>query len=289
MINLKLSEMNLRDPFILPFEGKYYLYFQPGHFAWHGCDGFYVSTSRDLSEWSEPQKCFDPPEGFWATDNYWAPEVHYYNGKFYMVASFKAAGHMRASQILVSDAPKGPFVPSSYPITPNNWMCLDGTLYFEDGKPYMVFSHEWTQIKDGEICYFELSSDLTEAVSKPVTMFKASDAGWTTSIGDGNFVTDGPFLFRTKDNKLIMTWSSNENGRYSIGVAYSSNGSINGKWLHSKKTLSKLDGGHSMLFRAFDGQLYITMHTPNNPNGAERPRLFRVEEIPDEPFLKLNS
>lgn len=54
-----------------------------------------------------------------------------------------------------------------------------------------------------------------------------------------------------------------------------------------KKTLSDLDGGHSMLFHSFEGQLYLTMHTPNNPNGAERPRLFRVTETAEEPFLKL--
>lgn len=281
--------MNIRDPYILPYGGKYYIYSSPGKYAWNGYDGFYFSVSSDLEEWTEPKKCFDPPVGFWATNNYWAPEVHVYNGKFYLIASFKAVGHMRASQIMVSDSPEGPFEVLSYPVTPNNWMSLDGTLYVENNVPYLVFSHEWKQTKDGEICLLELSKDLTEPVSAPQLMFKASDASWTTTIGDDNFVTDGPFLHKTKYGKLIMTWSSNSNGRYSIGVAVSDNGSITGNWKHCKQTLSGLDGGHSMIFKTFDGELYITMHTPNNPNGKERPVLFRIEEIPEEPFLKINA
>lgn len=30
---MKLSDIQIRDPYILPFEGKYYLYFQPGQHA----------------------------------------------------------------------------------------------------------------------------------------------------------------------------------------------------------------------------------------------------------------
>ena len=28
-------------------------------------------------------------------------------------------------------------------------MTLDGTLYVENGLPYMVYAHEWIQILDG--------------------------------------------------------------------------------------------------------------------------------------------
>ena len=280
--------MHIRDPFILPYEGKYYLYSQPGKYAWNGCDGFYCSVSDDLVEWTEPEKCFDPPVGFWATNNYWAPEVHYYNGKFYMIASFIAKGHMRASQILASDSPEGPFEVWSCPITPGHWMCLDGTLYIENEKPYMVFSHEWKQTKDGTICYIELSEDFKMPASEPKFLFNASSAPWVDSIGDDNYVTDGPFMHKTKDGKLLMIWSSNnKKGRYSMGVAYSSNGSITGEWKHCANSLSNLDGGHGMIFKSFDGQLYMTMHSPNNPHGAERPRLFAIEEITQEPFLRL--
>ena len=30
-------------------------------------------------------------------------------------------------------------------------MCLDGTLWVEDGKPYMIYCHEWVETVDGEM------------------------------------------------------------------------------------------------------------------------------------------
>lgn len=161
---MKLSEIHIRDPFILLFEGKYYLFGTPGKYAWKGAGGFWCYLSDDLENWSEPIKCFEAPEGFWATENYWAPEVHYYNGRFYMFASFSAKGHMRAVQILSADKPQGPYEVWSCPLTPNDWICLDGTFYVENGIPYMIFCHEWLQITDGEMCVVQLSSDLKHTI-----------------------------------------------------------------------------------------------------------------------------
>ena len=45
---MKLSEIHIRDPFILPFEGKYYLFGTPGKFAWQGGAGFWCHISDDL-------------------------------------------------------------------------------------------------------------------------------------------------------------------------------------------------------------------------------------------------
>ena len=55
-------------------------------------------------------------------------------------------------------------------------MTLDGTLYVEDGKPYMVFCHEWVQTIDGTMDCIQLEDDLSDTVGEPRMMFKASDA-----------------------------------------------------------------------------------------------------------------
>jgi hypothetical protein len=50
----------------------------------------------------------------------------------------------RGSQILVGASPLGPFAPfASRPTLPEDMMTLDGTLWVEDGVPYMVYCHEW--------------------------------------------------------------------------------------------------------------------------------------------------
>ncbi len=74
----------------------------------------------------------------------------------------------------------GPFIPiSDKPITPNDWECLDGTLLIENGIPYIIFSHEWAQVYDGQICVMPLSEDLKTPLDKPTILFRASEAPWT--------------------------------------------------------------------------------------------------------------
>lgn len=180
---MRLDEIHLRDPYVWTEngEGRYYLYGTMGTTAWDGqAIGFDAYSSRNLIDWEGPFPVFRPPEDFWADRHYWAPEVHLYQGKYYMFASFKAENRCRATQILIADNPLGPFVPhGSGPVTPSDWECLDGTLYVDDdGAPWLVFCHEWVQVKDGEIRAVRLTSELDAAMGEPVLLFHSSDAHW---------------------------------------------------------------------------------------------------------------
>ena len=85
------NEINIRDPFVLVHEGKYYLYGTRGATCWGPADGFDVYVGDDLEHWDGPVECFHNDGTFWADRNYWAPEVYFYQGAFYMFASFKNA------------------------------------------------------------------------------------------------------------------------------------------------------------------------------------------------------
>lgn len=276
-----LDAVHLRDPFILPVasQGMYYL-FGTGWPLPNG-RGFVCYRSRDLVAWEGPQVVFEPPEGFWADRHYWAPEVHAWRGGFYMFASFKAEGVPRGTQILVSDAPDGPYgLHSEGPVTPREWECLDGTLHVApDGAPWMVFCHEWTQVGDGEICAIPLTPDLKAAAGEAKLLFRASEAPWGRETGANprGRVTDGPFLHRTKDGALLMLWSSFGEGGYKLAVATSESGTIDGPWRQAEQPLIGDDGGHGMMFRRFDEALMLTFHQPNRAPD-ERPRLFSVIE-----------
>ena len=82
---MKLKEINLRDPFVLPEDGKYYLYGSRGSSDFDKMLGFDVYVSNDLENWSNPTEVFSASEDFWATKCFWAPEVHKYQGKYYML------------------------------------------------------------------------------------------------------------------------------------------------------------------------------------------------------------
>ena len=53
-----LNEINLRDPFILADNGKYYLYGTGGSKNFGENFGFSVFVSEDLVHWSEPKTVF---------------------------------------------------------------------------------------------------------------------------------------------------------------------------------------------------------------------------------------
>ena len=275
---MQTDQINIRDPFVLLSDGTYYLYGTRGSTCWGQATGFDVYTSPDLEEWEGPVPCFENDGSFWADQNYWAPEVHPWRGAFYMFASFKSETRHRGTAILRSDTPMGPFVPwSDGPVTPKDWECLDGTFFAdEQGMPWMVFCHEWVQVGDGEMLAMPLTGDLRASAGEPRLLFKASEAAWVKKLhhssGMDGYVTDGPFLWRARDGRLLCLWSSASESGYTQGLAVSDTGKIDSHFSQLPPLFDR-DGGHGMLFRRKDGALILTLHSPNT-HLDERPRFI---------------
>jgi hypothetical protein len=251
-------------------------------------------TSKDLVNWTGPHIIFQTPPDFWGDvgiRGIWAPEMHAYKGKYYLFLTFDTNSRFpeqwrdwlprvkRGSQILVGDSPLGPFEPfENHSTLPVDMMTLDGTLWIEDGVPYMVFAHEWVQIKDGTIEMVRLKDDLSATAGEPKRLFNGSDAPWgRASAQYGSYVTDAPYLWRTRTGKLLMIWSSFGTGGYTVGIAESESGKLAGPWKQQPTPLFAEDGGHGMIFRSFDGKLMLILHQPNK-GGLERARLFELED-----------
>ena len=243
--------------------------------------------------------------------NPWAPEVHKYNGKFYMFTTYACGEHdcdykvkenmkgfwqvpcgHRASIVLVSDSPEGPFVPISkgadgklgHP-TPNDMYTIDATLYVDrEGQPWMVYSKEWMTVDapKGSFLAAKLSEDLSSFVSESVLVFEATlapkDNSWE---GDG--CMDGEYFYRAEDGTLYMLWSPKVNGGYSVAVAKSASGELCGPWeaesdlLYTQDMGDGADGGHGSLFSDKCGQLWLVIHSPND-GGPARPTFIPLVE-----------
>ncbi|WP_100444670.1 glycoside hydrolase family 43 protein [Glycomyces xiaoerkulensis] len=282
-----LNEIQIRDPFVLrvPEEGRFYLFGSTDPDIWRGpATGFDTYWSSDLAEWHGPVPAFRPSADFWSHTQFWAPEVHRHDGAYYMFATFTAEGHRRGTQVLRAERPEGPYAPwSDGPLTPRDWECLDGTLHVEDGVPYMVFCHEWKDVGDGEIRAVRLTPDLRGTAGETSLLFTASEAPWARPLdrpGPTAYVTDGPFLHRNTDGRLLMLWSSMGESGYALGVATSETGSVLGPWRQEKAALWPRDGGHGMLFEDASGRLLLALHQPNQ-TPDERARFIEVEEGPD--------
>ena len=279
---IKANIEKLRDPFLIKDNDTYYLYGTGVKEGWNDSAWIgYKSKSLD-GEWKaiEYDLALLPED---AQKQRWAPEVHKYNGSFYMIASYYSSktGH-RGCSVLKSGSPEGKFVEiSDGHITPKNKDSIDGTLYIDaDGQPWMVYVHEWTCTDDGvgRMSAAKLSDDLTHFIDEPIELFRADSPSWANDK-----VTDGCFMYTTKDKELLMIWSNfdSDNG-YCVGFARSDNGRVDGHWsqddelLYSKSLSGEEDGGHGMIFKDTGDSMYLVIHSPNS--GVEKTLLIPVYE-----------
>jgi len=78
-----------------------------------GASGFQAWRSQDMSRWEDVGVVFTPPRNGWARANFWAPEVMYHQGTFYMFYNAwdaRRADNRHSIGLAVSNSPSGPFV-----------------------------------------------------------------------------------------------------------------------------------------------------------------------------------
>ena len=197
-----LDSIRLSDPCILADEPSR-MYYMTG-------TGGMLWKSKDLKFWEGPYKVAHTNPHSWMGPDpmIWAAELHAYKDKYYYFATFTnralkidtVKGNVierRASHILVSDCPEGPYRPMQDEVyLPADKPTLDGTFWVDtDGKPYMVYCYEWLQNWDGTIEKIELKPDLSGSVGEGKLLFRSSECPWSREIRDGkevpNKVTDG--------------------------------------------------------------------------------------------------
>lgn len=160
------------DPFVLRYNGKYYLYCtNPDIRCW---------SSDDLLEW----KLEGPTIG---EDEFkdlvpFAPEVVYADGKFYMYTSPSGFGHY----VLESESPTGPF----YKITNNVQHAIDGTIFIDDDGTWYFY---WAGDEGIWGCEMKSPTEFGEPVLTGATMY-----GWT----------EGPLVCK-RDGIYYMTYTGN--------------------------------------------------------------------------------
>lgn len=295
----KCFGFRIRDPFILADDRsrRYYLYettnpYEGVAFA----RGVSVRVSDDLVHWSPPKAVVSIlPEERCRT--VWAPEVYFHGGSYWMfatVSTYAAPNDRplinaadpdyarrevhcpgrRGVTVFRSDMPDGPFSRVGTP-TPSEWLTLDGTLFVESGRPYMVFCREWLQSGIGKVLAAPLSGDFSSFTEKPKLLFCAQPQAIGLACGP---VTDGCFLYRSKDGMLFMIWSDYVNGKgYSVILCQSTSGTVWGPWTNHHVIYGE-NGGHAMLFRTFEGNLKMALHSPD-VRGNEHLMLLDVQDL----------
>lgn len=257
---LGLQDIWIRDPNILFYKDTYYM---TGTTAG---DGFLGYSSTDLVHWTADGYIYHRnASSAWALQDFWAPEMRYKNGFFYLFFSGKTSTTNRSTGVAVASSPLGPYVDLAR-LTPPEWNCLDGHEFTDvDDKEYVFFSHEWVGEPYGEMWVQQLSPDYTHLVGNRTYLFKGTDAPWSS------VVVDGPAMLY-HDSTYDLFWSSFSGSTYCCGYARSN--SLLGPYVQSQTPVINTHGGHCSFFKANGtGQLMIVYHQPDSPAGSERARI----------------
>lgn len=136
----------MADPFVLRHDGFYYAYGT----APAGPDGrrFPVLRSADLVQWEPLGHALVPPTG---GIDFWAPEVAFHGGLFYMYYSAQGiGGRDHQLRVATSAAPAGPFVDSGRVLVPDQPFSIDPHPFRDvDGQWYLYYSVDFLE-QEGE-------------------------------------------------------------------------------------------------------------------------------------------
>ncbi|OFX60182.1 MAG: 1,4-beta-xylanase [Bacteroidetes bacterium GWB2_41_8] len=249
----EIVKVPLGDPFIMLWEGKYYAY------GTYSEDGITVFVSDDLVKWSNTTSLALHKSDVWDDKWFWAPEVYYINGKFYMY--YSANEHIC---VATSNSPLGPFKQEIQKPMIEDEKCIDNSLYIDDdGKSYLLFD----RFNDGlNIWVAEMEANLIDI--KPGTMKKCINVSqpWEEvwpRVNEGSFIVK-------RNGIYYMTYSANsyESQFYGVGVATATN--ITGPWTKYEgnpifqKPGDLVGVGHSAMFTDKDGKLRIVFHAHNS-------------------------
>ena len=245
----KTAPVLLGDPFIMLHENTYYAY------GTNASDGIEVYTSNDLKEWKKEPALALHKDDSYGDKWFWAPEVYFVNGKFYMY--YSAEEHICAA---TSESPIGPFKQAVQTPMIEGEKTIDNSLFIDDdGKPYLFFD----RFNDGlNIWVAALEDDLLtikmETLHPCIHVSQEWEEVWPR-------VNEGAFVIKHK-GLYYMTYSANsyESPFYGVGCATTTD--IFGDWTkYADNPLLQKPGdligvGHSAMFYDKNGDLRIVYH-----------------------------
>lgn len=270
----------LGDPFMYQHDGRYYLTGTYGTMNY----GFPCYISDDMIHWEFNGMLWEKNENSWASEAFWAPEVKYYDGKFYLTYSgLSKSGIGLRIALAVSNRPEGPFTDLYAPWFDFGFGAIDGHIFTDGGRPYLFFSMNGA--KDGYsfgIIYgVQLAKDLSAPVGDTIRLLEASQP-WEKVNWEHNRCNEGPFVFKYHDT-YYMTYSGNHTFEPNYGVGYATASSPLGVWtkasenpIAGKDTALNITGiGHnSLLPTARADEMMIIYHTHADPAHPENQKRY---------------
>lgn len=288
------------DPFVLLHAGRYYAYGTGQERLSGGV--FEVLTSDDLMDWTSLGGVLQPLPDPQLSD-YWAPEVAFSDGLFYMYYSVGRADKGHGLRVAVASRPEGPFQDQGLVLTPELPFAIDAHPFQdEDGQWYLFYARD---LLEGERVGTSLAVDrlldMRTLEGRPRTVLRASQDWQLYQSGrpmyDGVYdwhTLEGPFVVK-RGGLYYCFYSGGAWTGESYGVSYALAEHPLGPWrepggdgpLVVRTVPGQVVGpGHNSLVRGPGGEDVFVYHAWDAAQTARRLCLDRLLWTPDGPRLQ---
>lgn len=280
-LNAQTTDIRVHDPVMIREGDNYYLF----------CTGRGISvfSSPDMKSWQKedpvferaPAWTYETVRGF--NGHIWAPDIHFFNGTFYLYYSVSSFGRNTSAIGLVTNKTLDPNDPEfkwqdegmivqSIPGR-DLWNAIDPNIVEDDdGYPWMTFGSFWQGIKLVRLTPNRIS--LAEP-QEWYTIARRERSAFTDDRTAGEAAIEAPFIFK-KDSMyyLFVSWDKCCRGidsNYKVVVGRARN--VNGPYL-DRDNVDMAAGGGSLVIQGnelyagaghnstytFDGRDYLVFH-----------------------------
>ncbi|TRZ42047.1 family 43 glycosylhydrolase [Robertkochia solimangrovi] len=285
------------DPFSVYVDGMYYYTHTMGNriVIWKTDNLAHLQDAESKTIWV-------PPTGTLYSKDIWAPEIHYYDGKWYVYFAADNGDNNTHRMYVLENDNSDPFSDNwsfkgKIAAQTDKW-AIDGNVYRYKGKFYMVWSG-WKGDENGQQNIYLAAMKNPLEIEGDRVLISSPVFDWEKH-GDLNddvnpphvYVNEGP-QFLEHDGRLFVVYSASGcwTDFYSLGLL-SFNGEkdlLNSANWHKSNlpvfTQNSINGvyapGHNSFFRSPDGtEDWILYHGNSEPNqgcgNLRKPRMQRI-------------
>ncbi len=187
------------DPWFYEHEGKYYYCYSLGNGVGVKC----ADTLSDLYG-AEGRRVYTAPENTMYSADYWAPELHYIDGRWYIyVAADDGANENHRMYVLSCDTPDGDFVMEGKISDSTDKWAIDGTVLQYNGGLWFVWSG-WKGDENGEQDLFIARMDSPTHIDGERALISEPTRKWEKN---GMPINEGPEILY-HDGRIFLVYSA---------------------------------------------------------------------------------
>ncbi len=259
------------DPFVLKYGTEFWAYCTG---FWHDGRCFGVLRSNDLVHWETQPGAMAPlPDNY---PEYWAPEVAYWNGTFYLYYSVGNEAHMEL-RVATSQLPGGPFVDSGHRLTEQEF-AIDAHVFTDaDGDRYLFYATDFLdhpRVGTGTVADRLLDPFTLAGQPRPVTRalhdWHIYDPNRVEKGGVRWHTIEGPSVLRHK-GRYYQMFSAGNWQFPGYGVSYATNDAV----LSPREWTQVADGVRVLPILRSEGEVVGPGHNSVVP-GPDNRQLFCV-------------